>query len=117
VRRLLVDLGYVVHTPAEVFGTREAALGASDELWLEKVAKSGWAVLNRDTNIMRRRDELAAYRRAGVHMFYLPGEAKVAVLVGLVSVNLVEICTVTASKKAKLWYLTPEGLEELILPA
>lgn len=42
-RRLLVDLGYVVHTPAEVFGTREAALGASDERWLEKVAKSGWA--------------------------------------------------------------------------
>jgi PIN like domain len=71
VRRLLVDLGYVVHTPAELFGTREAALGASDELWLEKVAKTGWAVLNRDTNIMRRRDELAAYRRAGVHMLAL----------------------------------------------
>lgn len=46
-----------MHTPAELFGTREAALGASDELWLEKVAKTRWAVLNRDTNIMRRRDE------------------------------------------------------------
>lgn len=44
----MVDLGYVVHTPAELFGTREAAMGASDELWLEKVAKIGWAVLNRD---------------------------------------------------------------------
>jgi PIN like domain len=57
--RLLVDLGYVVHTPAELFGTREAALGASDELWLEKVTKIGWAVLNRDTKIMRRRDDSA----------------------------------------------------------
>lgn len=115
-RRLLVDLGYVVHTPAELFGTREAALGASDELWLEKVAKTGWAVLNRDTKIMRRRDELAAYRRAGVHMFYLPGEAKVAVLVELVSVNLAEICTATSSRNPKLWYLTPEGLKELTPP-
>lgn len=113
----MVDLGYVVHTPAEVFGTREAALGASDERWLEKVAKSGWAVLNRDTNIMRRRDELAAYRRAGVHMFYLPGEAKVAALVELVSVNLAEICTATSLRNAKLWYLTPKGLKELTPPA
>jgi hypothetical protein len=116
VRRLLVDLGYVVHTPAELFGTREAALGASDELWLEKVTKTGWAILNRDTKIMRRRDELAAYRRAGVHMFYLPGEARVAVLVELVSVNLAEICTATSSRNAKLWYLTPEGLKELTPP-
>jgi hypothetical protein len=51
---------------------------------------------------MRRRDELAAYRRAGVHMFYLPGEAKVAVLVELVSVSLTEICTATSSRNAKL---------------
>ena len=84
--------------------------------WLEKVAKTGWAVLNRDTKIMRRRDELAAYRRAGVHMFYLPGEAKVAVLVELVLVNLAEICTATSSRNAKLWYLTPEGLKELTPP-
>jgi hypothetical protein len=61
---------------------------------------------------MRRRDELAAYRRAGVHMFYLPGAAKVAVLVELVSVNLAEICTATSSRNAKLWYLTPQGLKE-----
>ena len=69
-----------------------------------------------DTKIMRRRDELAAYRRAGVHMFYLPGEAKVAVLVELVSVNLAEICTATSSRNPKLWYLTPEGLKELTPP-
>lgn len=64
-----------------------ALLAAKDQ-----VAKTGWPVLNRDTKIMRRRDELVAYRRAGVHMFYLPGEARVAVLVELVSVNLAEIC-------------------------
>lgn len=113
----MVDLGYVVHTPAELFGTREAALGASDALWLAKVAKTGWAVLNRDTNIMRRRDELAAYRRAGVHMFYLPGEVTVAALVELVSVNLTEICTVTSARNPKLRYLTPEGLKEVTPPA
>jgi hypothetical protein len=116
VRRFLMDLGYVVHTPAELLGSRKVALGTSDEVWLAKVAKTGWAVLNRDTKIIRRRDELAAYRRAGVHMFYLPGEAKVAVLVELVSVNLAAICTATASRQAKLWYLTPAGLSELTLP-
>lgn len=67
-RRLLVDLGYAVHTPAELFGTREAAMGASDEVWLEKVAKTGWAVLNRDTKIMRRSEELAAYRRVAYQL-------------------------------------------------
>jgi hypothetical protein len=65
---------------------------------------------------MRRRDELVAYRRAGVQIFYLPDEAKVAVLVELVSVNLAEICTATSSRNAKLWYLTPEGLKELTPP-
>ncbi len=92
-------------------------MGASDEVWLEKVAMTGWAILNRDTKIMRRREELAAYRRAGVHMFYLPGEAKVAVLVELMVVNLAEICTATISRNAKLWYLTPRGLQELMPPA
>jgi hypothetical protein len=66
VKRLLVGLGYTIHTPAEVFGTRDAALGATDAEWLAHVVKTGWAVLNRDTAIMRRPDELAAYRRAGV---------------------------------------------------
>lgn len=73
VRRFLVERGYVVHTPAEVFGSREAALGVADETWLAKVAGTGWAVLNRDTNIMRRRDELAAYRRAGRPHVLSPG--------------------------------------------
>lgn len=36
-------------------------------------------------------------------MFYLPGEAKVAVLVELVVVNLAEICMATCSRNAKLW--------------
>jgi hypothetical protein len=49
-------------------------------------------------------------------MFYLPGEAKVAMLVELVSVNLAEICTATSSRNPKLWYLTPEGLKELTPP-
>src|SRR5262245_38571951 len=75
VRRVLSGLGYSCHTPAEVFGTRLAAEGADDTEWLRRVTGSGWVVLNRDAQIMQRPDELAAYRAAKVHMFYLPGEA------------------------------------------
>jgi hypothetical protein len=37
VRNLLTRLGYILHTPAELYGSREAALGARDEDWLAKV--------------------------------------------------------------------------------
>jgi hypothetical protein len=73
VRRLLTVLGYKCHTPPEVFGTRAESLGADDTEWLGKIARTGWVVLNRDAKIMERPDELAAYRAARVHMFYLPG--------------------------------------------
>lgn len=48
VRRLLVGLGYVVHTPAELYGSRNAAEGARDEDWLAKVGTHGWTVIGRD---------------------------------------------------------------------
>jgi hypothetical protein len=34
VRSLLTGLGYILHSPAELYGSREAALGARDEDWL-----------------------------------------------------------------------------------
>lgn len=51
VRRLLTDLGYAVHTPAELFGSRESSLGATDEEWLKRVTGRGWAVIGRDVKI------------------------------------------------------------------
>ena len=114
VRRLLSELGYAFHTPGELFGSWDAAQGARDEAWLARVSKHRWAVLNRDTMILRRADELAAYRAAGVHMFYLPGQATVAQLVGLLATNLAEIGTETTLRAPRIWYLTPSGLEEIV---
>lgn len=54
VRRLLVRLGYTVHTPAELYGTRKAAQGAPDEDWLAKVGDRGWTVIGRDVKIYER---------------------------------------------------------------
>ena len=93
VRRLLVDLGYVCHTPPEVFGTRADSLGVADTEWLKKIAHTGWVVLNRDAKIMERPDELAAYRAAKLHMFYLPGEATRDQLKQLIEDNLGGIVT------------------------
>ncbi|GAA5158436.1 hypothetical protein GCM10023321_38210 [Pseudonocardia eucalypti] len=102
-----------MHTPAGLFGTREAALSQDDEVWLARVAGTGWAVINRDVSISRKPDELAAYQRAGVHMFYLPGEAKVAELVHLMEANLAAIGTETMGRQPRLWYVKPSGLEEI----
>lgn len=110
-RKLLVGLGYVVHTPPEVFGTRAESLGASDSDWLRKVARSGWVVLNRDAKIMERLDELTAYRAAKVHMFYLPGEATRDRLKHLVEVNLHDIVTCAADRNPEVWRITVRGVE------
>ena len=88
--RLLRGLGYILHTPAELYGSREAALGAEDEDWLPKVGQRGWTVLGRDLKIYERPGELEAYRRARVQVFLLPGEALAAELSRLVEVNLAQ---------------------------
>lgn len=62
VRNLLAGLGYILHTPAELYGSREAALGARDEDWLAKVGRHHWTVLGRDLKIYERPSELAAYQ-------------------------------------------------------
>jgi len=49
--------------------------------------------LNRDAKIMERPDELAAYRAAKLHMFYLPGEATRDQLKQLIEDNLGGIVT------------------------
>lgn len=110
---MLSELGYVVHTPAEVFGTREAAAGASDTVWLRRLARTGWLVISRDAKIMQRPDELAAYRAAALHLFLLPGEALAADLRRLTADNLAAICTRGAERTPAVWKITTSGVRRL----
>lgn len=107
--RLLRGLGYTLHTPAELYGSREAALGAEDEDWLPKVGQHGWTVLGRDLKIYERPRELEAYRKARLRVFLLPGEALAVELARLVEVNLAHICVMSAARKTGSWRLTDDG--------
>jgi hypothetical protein len=73
VRSLLTGLGYILHSPAELYGSREAALGARDEDWLAQVGLRQWTVLGRDMKIYERPSELAAYRASRLQVSLLPG--------------------------------------------
>lgn len=115
VRRLLASLGYKCHTPPEVFGGRARSLGADDEEWLGRIAGTGWIVLNRDARIMERPDELAAYRAARVHMFYLPGEATRDHLCFLVSAHLRDIIAHANNRNPDVWRVTNHGVERFRL--
>lgn len=112
VRRLLAGLGYLVHTPAELFGSREESSGAPDEEWLKRVSGRGWAVIGRDVKIYERPWELEAYRQARVQVFLLPGQALAAHLCYLIEVNLAEIGAITSGRKVGTWYLTETGPAE-----
>jgi hypothetical protein len=116
VRRRLEELGYTVHTPAELYGSREAALGAEDTDWLPRVGRYRWTVLGRDAKIYERPAELEAYRRARVHVFLLPGQALVVELVHLVEVNLAAICAVAPSRTPGTWRLTNAGPQPYPIP-
>lgn len=105
-RRLLLDLGYVVHTPGELFGTRDQAYGAEDTDWLARLTGTGWAVLGRDAKILRRDHELAAYRAAKVHMFLLPGQATSEHLRAVTAANLVHMGRLTAARRTGVWRLS-----------
>lgn len=107
--RLLRGLGYLVHTPAELYGSRDAASGADDEDWLRRVGQRAWTILGRDLKIYERPSELEAYRRARVQVFLLPGQATAAELRGLIEVNLVHICAISALRQQGSWRLTDTG--------
>jgi hypothetical protein len=109
VRRRLIGLGYRAHKPAELFGTSEAANGATDEDWLKRVAPTGWTVIGRDLKIYERPSELAAYRQARIQVFLLPGQATSIELVRLIEINLREICTITTQRQVGTWRLSSGG--------
>ncbi|KDO10280.1 hypothetical protein DV26_14140 [Amycolatopsis mediterranei] len=72
-------------------------------------------MLNRDAKIMERPDELAAYRSAKVHMFYLPGEATRDQLLHLVEFNLAEIITLSADRTPDVRKITGHGVERFVV--
>jgi hypothetical protein len=45
VRRRLVGLGYVVHTPPELYGNSDEAQGALDQDWLARVGSHRWTAI------------------------------------------------------------------------
>jgi PIN like domain len=106
---LLRGLGYIVHTPAELFGSREAASGAVDEDWLARVGPRSWIILGRDLKLYERPHEREAYIRARIQMFLLPGEALAADLALLVEVNLAQICAIATGRQPGSWRLTETG--------
>jgi PIN like domain len=116
VRRRLEELGYTAHTPAELYGSREAALGAEDTDWLPRVGRHRWTVPGRDAKIYERPAELEAYRRARVHVFLLPGQALVVELVHLVEVSLAAICAIAPSRTPGTWRLTNAGPQPHPIP-
>jgi hypothetical protein len=113
IKRFLTDLEYVVHTPGELFGSKEEAYGAPDEEWLRRVAGTGWAVLGRDAKIAERPYELAAYKAARVHMFLLPGQATRQELVDLLTICLKDICTTCTNARTGIWRVRASGLHPL----
>ena len=88
VRNLLTGLGYILHTPAELYGSREAAWGARDEDWLAKVGRHRWNRPRPRPEKKKAARKIAAYRASRLQVFLLPGEARAAELVELVEVNL-----------------------------
>ena len=65
-----------------------------------------------DVKIYERPWELAAYRRARVQVFLLPGGALAVHLAHLVAANLSEIGIITSGRKIGTWYLTESGPAE-----
>jgi hypothetical protein len=113
IRRFIADLGYRVHTPAEVFGRERLEGGLKDEDWLPVIGAQGWVVYSRDHHILSRELELKAYLQARVHMFLLPGTATRQHLLDLVGTNLAHVCAVASARQPSVYWLTPYGLVDL----
>ena len=92
-----------MHTPRELYGNREAAEGTPDEVWLVDVAQHRWTVISRDTKILERPAEIAAYKTAKLHLILFPGQATAVMLVEAVHATLTEVCTVSARAVPGVW--------------
>lgn len=110
VRRFISDLGYIVHSPASVFGKNRLDEGLDDEDWLPVVGAKGWVVFARDQNILKREVELRALLDAKVHMFLLPGDATRTQIIELLSVNLGHICAHATARRSDVYWLKRDGV-------
>lgn len=117
IRRLLSGLGFAVHSPAELYGSRDKALGADDDDWLPRVGERGWCVLATDLRIFEHPHEYEAYLKAGVPVFLMPGESKIDERKALISACLSAMCSVASQRGAGVWRLTPGGPEPYKAPA
>ncbi|MEV0612882.1 hypothetical protein AB0I81_06115 [Nonomuraea sp. NPDC050404] len=117
IRKLLTGLGYRVHSPAELYGSRDKALGAEDDDWLPKVGLQGWAVLATDFRIFERPHEYEAYLKADVPVFLMPAESKIQERVDLIKVCLSSMCSAASQRGPGVWRLTLHGAELYTAPA
>ena len=95
-----------MHTPPELYGTREAAEGTPDEVWLADVARHRWTVVSRDSKILERPSEIAAFKAARLHLVLYPGQASRETLVDAVHATLTEMCTVSSRAVPGVWRAT-----------
>ncbi|MPZ69906.1 MAG: hypothetical protein GEU71_10295 [Actinobacteria bacterium] len=66
----LRDLGFVVHTLADVYGERRAQ-EIADREWIERAGQETWVVLTKDDRIRYRRVERDAFVAANLRVFCL----------------------------------------------
>nr|MDT0660797.1 hypothetical protein [Micromonospora sp. DSM 115978] len=104
----MTNLGYTVHSPAEVFGRERLHQRVEDEEWLPIVGARGWVVFGRDQNILKREKELRAFLDAKIHMFLLPGNAERPQIVALLAANLHHICAYATARRTGVYWLMPD---------
>ncbi|AEH08382.1 MULTISPECIES: hypothetical protein [Protofrankia] len=109
----LRELGYAVHTLAEVFGSKAAASGQPDTAWLTLVRRTGWVVLARDAAILRRPDELAALRAARVHMFLFEGQLAREQMLDRINTHLATIVTIATSREPQVTWVSQHNVHSM----
>lgn len=112
-RKALENLGYVVHTPAQLYGSQAAADGRVDEDWLDRLAKTDWVAITKDEHILQRPAELAAYKAANIHMFLLPNNVKRDVLIAILHAQLRGICTRANGRASGVWRVNMSSIYPL----
>jgi len=70
---------------------------------MARCSEKRWAALARDTKIMQRPDEIAAFKAAKIHIFYYPGNALRDELVRAAEVTLVDVCTYAVQAGGGAW--------------
>ncbi len=105
VTRYLRELGYTVHTLAELFGSKDDANAQPDTAWLALVRRTGWVVLARDAGILRRPEELAALCAARVHFFLFEGQLTREGMVSRLDDHLSTIISIATSREPQVTWI------------